>query len=139
MQLFTFSQRVTYLENPIIRKSDNISRIGFINRTLTLSHELSGRRETDNLALTHMQIGLIADKLARADLTECNTTAVIGVDIGSNLENKTSGAMRMYWVYGPDKKSITIIGLEPHPEDKKNGAYERITLSELPPVEKDEL
>ena len=35
----------------------------------------------------------------------------------SYLENKTSGAMRMYWVYGPDQKSITIIGLEPHPED----------------------
>ena len=38
----------------------------------------------------------------------------------SYLENKTSGAMRMYWVYGPDQKDITIIGLEPHPEDKKN-------------------
>ena len=41
----------------------------------------------------------------------------------SYLENKTSGAMRMYWVYGPDQQSITIIDLEPHPEDKKNGAY----------------
>lgn len=51
----------------------------------------------------------------------------------SYLENKTSGAMRMYWVYGPDKKSITIIGLEPHPEDKKSGAYSRIPLSDLPP------
>ena len=30
----------------------------------------------------------------------------------SYLENKTSGAMRMYWVYGPDQKDITIIGLE---------------------------
>ena len=38
----------------------------------------------------------------------------------SYLENKTSGAMRMYWVYGSDQKDITIIGLEPHPEDKKN-------------------
>ena len=37
----------------------------------------------------------------------------------SYLENKTSGAMRMYWVYGPDQKDITIIGLEPHPEDRK--------------------
>ena len=27
--------------------------------------------------------------------------------------------MRMYWVYGPDQKDITIIGLEPHSEDKK--------------------
>ena len=37
----------------------------------------------------------------------------------------------MFWVYGPDKKDITIIGLEPHPEDTKNGAYDRITLSDL--------
>lgn len=49
----------------------------------------------------------------------------------SYLENKTSGAMRMYWVYGPDQQDITIIGLEPHPEDKKNGAYDRIKLSNL--------
>lgn len=53
----------------------------------------------------------------------------------SYLENKTSGAMRMYWVYGPDQQSITIIGLEPHPEAKKNGAYARIPLSEMPPFE----
>ena len=24
---------------------------------------------------------------------------------------------------GPDRQDITIIGLEPHPKDKKNGAY----------------
>lgn len=34
----------------------------------------------------------------------------------SYLENKTSSAMRMYWVYGPNQK---VIGLEPHPEDRK--------------------
>lgn len=49
----------------------------------------------------------------------------------SYLENKKSGARRMFWVYGPDKKDITIIGLEPHPEDAKNGAYDRINLSDL--------
>ncbi len=49
----------------------------------------------------------------------------------SYLENRNSGAMRMYWVYGPDKMEITIIGLEPHPEDKKNGAYDRIRLSDI--------
>ncbi len=49
----------------------------------------------------------------------------------SYLENKKSGARRMYWVYGPDQKDITIIGLEPHPEDAKNGAYDRILLSDL--------
>ncbi len=50
----------------------------------------------------------------------------------SYLENNTSKAMRMYWVYGPNKNDITIIGLEPHPEDKKNGAYDKINLSNLP-------
>lgn len=50
----------------------------------------------------------------------------------SYLENKTSKAMRMFWVYGPDKKDITIIGLDPHPESKKNGAYKRIRLSNMP-------
>ncbi len=50
----------------------------------------------------------------------------------SYLENKTSKAKRMFWVYGPAQKDITIIGLEPHPEDSKKGAYDRINLSELP-------
>ena len=49
----------------------------------------------------------------------------------SYLENKKSDAMRMYGVYGPNQKDITIIGLEPHPEDKKNGAYDRVTLSDM--------
>lgn len=49
----------------------------------------------------------------------------------SYLENKKSDAMRMFWVYGPKQQQITIIGLEPHPEDKKNGAYNRINLSDI--------
>ncbi len=49
----------------------------------------------------------------------------------SYLENRTSSAMRMYWAYGPGKQEITVIGLEPHPEDKKNGAYDRIILSDM--------
>lgn len=51
----------------------------------------------------------------------------------SYLENRTSRAMRMYWVYGPGQKDLTIIGLEPHPEDKKNRAYDKVTLSEIEP------
>ncbi len=39
--------------------------------------------------------------------------------------------MRMYWAYGPNKQEITIIGLEPHPEDKKNGGYDRVLLSDM--------
>ena len=53
----------------------------------------------------------------------------------SYLENKTSRAMRMYWVYEPDQMAITIIGLEPHPEDKKNGAYDKVSLADMPPLQ----
>jgi len=49
----------------------------------------------------------------------------------SYLENNTPGAGRLYWVYGPDRQSITIIGLEPHPEDKKKSGYTKIRLSAL--------
>ena len=49
----------------------------------------------------------------------------------SYLENKTSSAIRMYWVYGPEKQDITVIGLEPHPEDKKRDGYSKVMLSGL--------
>lgn len=51
----------------------------------------------------------------------------------SYLENNTPGAGRIFWAYGPDKSDITILAIEPHPEDKKRGAYERIKLSKLAP------
>jgi len=50
----------------------------------------------------------------------------------SYLENRTPAAGRIFWVYGPGKNEITIIAIEPHPEDKKMGAYDRIKLSSLP-------
>ena len=49
----------------------------------------------------------------------------------SYIENNTSKAGRIYWVYGPNKEDITIIGIEPHPEDKKSSGYSKIKLSEL--------
>lgn len=53
----------------------------------------------------------------------------------SYLENNTPGAGRLFWAYGPDQGDITILAIEPHPEDKKHGAYERINLSGLPETE----
>ena len=47
----------------------------------------------------------------------------------SYLENNTPAAGRIFWVYAPGKGDITIIGLEPHPNDKGN-AYQKITLSQ---------
>jgi hypothetical protein len=49
------------------------------------------------------------------------------------LENDTPAAGRVFWVYGPDKGDITILGVEPHPDDK-HGAYSRIRLSKSPPA-----
>ncbi|NOX65818.1 MAG: hypothetical protein GXO85_08465 [Chlorobi bacterium] len=49
----------------------------------------------------------------------------------SYLESKTPSAGRIFWVYGPEEKQITIIGIEPHPEEKKRGGYDKIKLSDL--------
>ena len=48
----------------------------------------------------------------------------------SYIENMTPGAGRIFWVYGPQQGDITIIGIEPHPNDKSN-AYKKITLSSM--------
>lgn len=49
----------------------------------------------------------------------------------SYLENNTPGAGRIFWVYGPRRNFITVIGLEPHPQDSKRGQA-RVLLSDLP-------
>jgi len=50
----------------------------------------------------------------------------------SYLESKTPSAGRIFWVYGPDKHQITVIGIEPHPEDKKTEGYNKVKLSDVP-------
>jgi hypothetical protein len=50
----------------------------------------------------------------------------------SYLENRTPAAGRIFWVYGPDRGDITIIGIEPHPEDKKSSGYSKVRLSSQP-------
>lgn len=51
----------------------------------------------------------------------------------SYLENRTPAAGRLFWVYGPGEREITIVGFEPHPEDRKSRAYDRVRLSAKPP------
>ena len=50
----------------------------------------------------------------------------------SYLENKTPAAGRLFWAYGPDQGDITVLAIEPHPEDQKRGAYQRVKLSNMP-------
>lgn len=46
----------------------------------------------------------------------------------SYLENRKPAAERIFWVYGPAKGEITVIGIESHPEGNRAG-YESIRLS----------
>jgi len=54
----------------------------------------------------------------------------------SYLENATPAAGRLFWAYGPDKGDITVLAIEPHPEDQKRGAYQRIKLSNMPSAQR---
>ena len=63
-------------------------------------------------------------------------TARYGIKVWeSYLENNKPAAGRIFWVYGPNQGDITIIGIEPHPNDKSN-AYKKITLSAMEETEK---
>jgi len=54
------------------------------------------------------------------------------IKIWQSYLDQGDNSRRMFWTYGPGRKEITILGVEPHPEYKKRGAYERIKLSRLP-------
>lgn len=57
-------------------------------------------------------------------------TARYGVKVWcSYLQNNTPAAGRLFWAYGPGKGDITIVAIEPHPNDSKSNAYKKITLS----------
>ena len=43
----------------------------------------------------------------------------------SHLENKSPAAGSIFWVYGPGQGDMTVIGIEPHPNDGKGNAYKK--------------
>ena len=47
----------------------------------------------------------------------------------SYLENKTPATGRMFWVYGPGKGEITVIGFGTTPEDTRRAGYLKVRLS----------
>ena len=49
----------------------------------------------------------------------------------SYIENKSPSAKRIFWAYGPNQKDITILAIEPHPNDSKTNAYKKIVLSKF--------
>ena len=89
MQLFAIRQRVANLEGAIVGKPHNVTWPCLIDGAFALSHELRGGREAYRLAESDVQIGLIAYKLPTTNFAESNTRAVVGVDVGCNLEDKS--------------------------------------------------
>ena len=89
MEEFALSEGITYLEHLVVGKADDVSRVGFVDCTLSLGHELGRRRKADCLAQTYMVVRCIALELATTNLAESYTRAVVRVDIGSNLEDET--------------------------------------------------
>lgn len=94
-------------------------------------------------AIHHLSINPQHSGLSSHEIDELSTrySKYLGKKIKvfqSYLENKTPSAGRLYWCYAPQKNHITIIGLEPHPEDKKRGGYSKVKLSNLPPIFEDD-
>ena len=89
MNLFALGQRVTNFEDAVVWQSHDVAGVGFFDSTLALRHKLGGRREAYRLAVAHMQIGLIAHKLARAYLAEGDARTVVGVDVGCDFEDES--------------------------------------------------
>ncbi len=48
---------------------------------------------------------------AYSDLKGANNEKVFE----SYVQNRTPGAYRIFWHYGPDKKQITVVAIVPHP------------------------
>ncbi len=81
--------------------------------------------------LAHLQENPRHPGLASHEIDELSRKYKITI-FQSYLENDTPAAGRLFWAYGPDQGDITVLAVEPHPEDRKRGAYERIKLSTRP-------
>ena len=88
VQLFAFGQCVANLEDAIVGQTYDVAGPSLVDGALALRHKLRGRGETNGLALAHVEIGGIADELAAAYLAEGDARAVVGVDVGGNLEDE---------------------------------------------------
>ncbi len=82
-------------------------------------------------ALGYLSVDSRHNSLASHEIEDLSRRHEIKI-FQSYLENKTPAAGRMFRAYGPDKGDITILAVEPHPEDEKRGAYARIKLASLP-------
>ena len=88
MNQLALGERVADFERAVVGQAHDVARPSLVDGALALCHKLCGGREAERLALAHVQIGRVAAETARADLAESDAGAVVGVDIGCNLEDK---------------------------------------------------
>lgn len=92
--------RETRQKNPKRRKSSQTEGLfGQVHKTLTL---LADNPKHPGLQ-THAYSSLAHPFEARGKVFE------------AYAQNRTPGAYRVFWCYGPAKKQITIIAITPHP------------------------
>ncbi|MFM1841272.1 MAG: hypothetical protein RLZZ490_3 [Cyanobacteriota bacterium] len=64
-------------------------------------------------------LGLMETNLRHPSLNTHKYTAIQGKNgeevFESYVENKTPGAFRVFWHYGPNRQEITILAITPHP------------------------
>ena len=82
-------------------------------------------------ALGFLSVNPKHNSLASHEITDLSRKYGIKI-FQSYLENNTPAAGRLFWAYGPNQGDITVLAIEPHPEDQKRGAYQRIKLSTFP-------
>lgn len=88
VELFALGQGVAYLEGAVVRQADDVARPGLVDGSLALGHELGGAGEAHHLVVAYVVVGRVARELARAHLAEGDARAVVGVDVGRNLEDE---------------------------------------------------
>ena len=96
-----------------------------------------GDDETRLLKKLRKTVLLLADNPGHPGLASheiSDLTKRYGVKVWqSYLENRKPAAGRVFWIYGPGRGVITVVGLEPHPESAKSRGYERVKLSATRP------
>ncbi len=64
-------------------------------------------------------LGLMQTNLRHPSLKTHKYDSLTGPDVEevfeAYVENRTPGAFRVFWYYGPDKNVITIFAIVPHP------------------------
>ncbi len=106
VQQLARGKRVAYLERAVIGQAHYVSSPRLLDGLFPLRHELHRTAEAQRLALPDVKVRHVPLKPARAHLAESHAAAVIGVDVGGNLEDEAREA----WLVRLDKPFLCLHG-----------------------------